>query len=98
MSNSLSNNDYLIEIDNKKGANRLLFCTWMYLSPIAWIATEGVCTWQEMFLHLCAFLSSQIVRVLTPDRRAPEMFPTFLGIPYILYVKAIEGIYVWQSI
>ena len=28
--------------------------------------TNRRCTWQEMFLHLCAFLSSVIVRVVIP--------------------------------
>ena len=52
---------------------------------------EGICTRQEMFLHLCAFLSSVIVRVLIPDRRAPRQFQTALGISYILVGQSDGG-------
>ena len=38
--------------------------------------TNRPCTWQEMFLHLCAFLSSVIVRVVIPEDHGCQMFPT----------------------
>ncbi|CAM3459622.1 hypothetical protein SHVI106290_15600 [Shewanella violacea] len=49
--------------------------------------TNKRCTWQEMFLYFCAFLSSMIVRVLIPGVQEVLKGGLCLGINILLWMS-----------